>query len=117
MARPMMRRATFRVKEGEVKRVARAIEAFVRAIGRSEPDTLWYASYRTGERDFFHLMTFKSGAAEQRHAAAPYTKRFVAVLYPRCEGHVVFHDVDVLAEMNGGARPKKRRARRKAQKR
>lgn len=117
MARPVMRRATFRVKEGEVKRVERAIEAFVRAIGRNEPDTLFYASYRTGERDFFHLMTFRNGEAEKRHAGAPYTKRFVEVLYPRCEGHVVFHDVDVLAEMNGGSRTKKKRARRKAKKR
>jgi len=109
----VMRRATFRVKEGEVKRVQRAIEAFVRAIAKNEPDTLYYASFRAGDRDFFHLMRFRNETAEKLHAKAPYTKRFVEVLYPRCEGHVVFHDVDVLAEMNG---PQKagRRSRRKA---
>lgn len=106
----VMRRATFRVKDGEVSRVERAIAAFVRAIGKNEPDTLYYASFRAGDRDFFHLMTFRHAAAEKRHAAAPYTKRFVEVLYPRCEGHVVFHDVEVLAETRGrGRAPTKRK--------
>ncbi len=88
--------AEYTVREGELEAVEHAVREFVRVVCQREPETVYHAYRRQGERRFVHFMAFADTAAEARHAQAPYTQRFVAALYPRCEAPPVFTDLQII---------------------
>ena len=95
--------ANYRIDPESLKEVERAIEAFVAAIGREEPETI-YEAYRIADNvSFIHLMAFPSREAEEAHQMAPHTKKFVDILYPHCEEQPTFLDI-ALVESSGNAR-------------
>ena len=86
--------ARFRVKPESVDACVRAITEFTEAVGRDEPDTLFYTAYQ--ERDdptaFVHVFGFRDEAAEALHRETDHVKRFVDVLYPETFDGVAFTD-------------------------
>ena len=88
--------AEYTVREGELETVEGAIREFVQAVARYEPETVYHAYQRQGQRQFIHLMCFADATAETRHSNASYTQRFVNVLYPRCEAQPVFTDLTMI---------------------
>lgn len=88
--------ANYRIDPESLEEVERAIEDFVSAIGREEPETVYKAYRITGDVSFVHLMAFPNREAERAHQVAPYTKRFVDILYPYCEEQPTFLDVTLV---------------------
>lgn len=70
-----------------------AIRDFVDAVRENEPETIYEAYLRDDGVTFIHFMAFPDAAAEEAHRRAPYTDRFVEVLYPRCEAPPVFTEL------------------------
>jgi quinol monooxygenase YgiN len=88
--------ASYRIDPESLEEVKQAIEDFVAAIARKEPETI-YEAYRVADgMSFLHLMTFPDQDAEKLHQAAPHTKRFVDILYPLCEEQPTFLDVTLV---------------------
>jgi quinol monooxygenase YgiN len=96
--------ANYRIDPESLKEVERAIEDFVSAIGKGEPETVYEAYRISDDVSFVHLMAFPDREAERAHQVAPYTKRFVDLLYPYCEEQPTFLDV-TLVESSGGREP------------
>jgi quinol monooxygenase YgiN len=88
--------ANYRIDPESLEEVERAIEDFVSAIGREEPETVYEAFRIADDVSFIHLMAFPNREAERAHQAAPYTKRFVDILYPYCEEQPTFLDVTLV---------------------
>jgi quinol monooxygenase YgiN len=83
----------YTIKTGEEDTVLAAINTFVTAIHKHEPET-FYEAYRKGDSlHFVHLMKFPDATAEHKHQHAAYTLAFVEALYPRCEVDPHFTDV------------------------
>ncbi len=93
----------FRVEPGEIETVKKAIAEFVAAVRTNEPDTIYGSLQAEDGVSFVHAMAFANESAEQRHSGADYTKRFVEVLYPRCEQPPEFTTVTVFASSKKGA--------------
>jgi quinol monooxygenase YgiN len=86
--------ARYRIRPESDEAVTAAIREFVAEVRRNEPETR-YEAWRVGEGvDFLHLMRFADAEAEERHRVAPYTTRFVEILYPACESAPVFEDLE-----------------------
>ena len=98
----MIRKFTqYKVKEGKLIEVEKAIQAFVNAIAQEEPNT-HYAAYRTEDPTVFvHTMAFPDAAAEELHQQADYTLKFVDALYPNCEEPPRFHDLTLISLAGG----------------
>jgi quinol monooxygenase YgiN len=93
----MIRRlANYRIDPESLEEVERAIEDFVSAIGGEEPETVYEAYRIADDVSFVHLMAFPNRDAERAHQVAPYTKRFVDILYPNCEEQPTFLDVTLV---------------------
>ncbi len=88
--------AEYTVRDGEVETVLAAIREFVQAVAQSEPSTVYEAYQRQGQPAFIHVMTFVDAAAEERHQAAPYTRRFVEILHPRCTAQPAFTELTAI---------------------
>ena len=85
--------AKYKVRREALAAVEAAIHEFVTAISQAEPDTT-YTAFRTGdETTFIHFMEFPDSKAETHHQKAPYTLKFVEVLYPKCEIQPEFTDL------------------------
>lgn len=94
--------AKYKVRPDKITEVEKSIQEFVDAIARSEPDTN-YTAYRTNEeRTYIHLMSFVDEGAEKAHQTAPYTMRFVEILYPNCEEQPRFTDLALFASSHRG---------------
>ncbi len=93
----MIRRiASYRIKKDAQENVLTAIEEFVEAIEENEPGTI-YSVYRHEDgRTFTHFMSFPGEQAEESHKSAPYTKKFVDILYPTCEEPPIFEAVELV---------------------
>lgn len=89
--------AEYLIRPGEEGPVLEAIGAFVAEVRANEPATTYDAYLRDDGLSFIHFMAFPDAAAEERHRRAPYTERFVAALYPRCEAPPVLSDLSVVA--------------------
>ncbi|MBI4410715.1 MAG: hypothetical protein HY561_13475, partial [Gemmatimonadetes bacterium] len=83
--RRIVKVARYRVKATELGTVESAILEFVAAVRRAEAHTVYEAYRQPDGVTFLHFMSFANAGAEQMHRQAPYTLRFVDVLYPRCE--------------------------------
>jgi quinol monooxygenase YgiN len=92
--------ANYRIDPESLEEVERAIEDFVSAIGKEEPETVYEVYRISDDVSFVHLMAFPNREAERAHQVAPYTKRFVDILYPYCEEQPTFLDV-TLVESSG----------------
>jgi quinol monooxygenase YgiN len=88
--------ANYRIDPESLEEVERAVESFVSAIGREEPETVYEAYRITNDVSFIHLMAFPNREAERAHQVAPYTKSFVDILYPHCEEQPTFLDVTLV---------------------
>ena len=75
----------YRVKSDEVETVREAIGEFVDAIAEHEPNTIYGSLLADDGVSFVHAMAFPDAEAEESHRTADHTKRFVEVLYPRCD--------------------------------
>lgn len=85
--------AEYLVKPDKLETVLPAIKTFVEAVQREEPNTHYKAYQRGRTFAFVHLMEFPDGVAEEAHKSAPYTMRFVEVVYPCCEQEPQFIDI------------------------
>ncbi len=85
--------AEYKMKDGVLNVVTKAIAKFVREIKKHEPETLYEAFRRSNSLEFVHLMKFPDRISEKKHASAPYTREFVRTLYPHCEREPVFTDL------------------------
>lgn len=83
MIRKIMR---YRVKKDGLQDVVKAVEKFVAAVAKEEPETD-YVAYQTEEDEmaFLHFMVFPDLEAEEKHRQADHTEKFVKALYPNCE--------------------------------
>lgn len=88
--------ARYKVREAELKTVEQAITEFVDAIAENEPHTLYEAYQSDDSVSFVHFMSFPDQEAEKTHQTAPYTTKFVQVLYPRCEEAPAFTDLKLV---------------------
>jgi quinol monooxygenase YgiN len=77
--------------------VERAIKEFVRAVARNEPATRYVAYKHATRSSYVHDMTFTDASAEDRHRNAPYTKKFIDVLYPLCDAGPTFSGLTEIA--------------------
>jgi quinol monooxygenase YgiN len=94
--------ASYRIDPESLEKVERAIQRFVEAIAKEEPETT-YEVYRIGDdASFIHLMAFPNRETERAHQAAPYTKEFVDMLYPHCEEPPTFLDVTLVKSSPSG---------------
>jgi quinol monooxygenase YgiN len=86
--------ARFRVKPEGLETCRAAIREFVAQIKAQEPGTRLYVSLEDRERpgEFVHVMMFTDAAAEQRHRATEWVKRFTGILYPHTMDGVQFTD-------------------------
>ncbi len=75
----------YRVTANEVEAVREAIGEFVDAIAEHEPNTIYGSLLADDGVSFVHAMAFPDAEAEQRHRTAEHTKRFVELLYPKCD--------------------------------
>lgn len=90
------RMAQYQIRASEEAAVLQAIRDFVAAVHAHEPETA-YEAYRLGDSlAFIHFMAFPDATAEVRHRRAPYTERFVAALYPRCEIEPTFTELSAI---------------------
>lgn len=89
--------AHYRIRPETAADVRAAIDEFVAAVQREEPDTIYAALVAPDGVSFVHAMAFPDAAAESRHRQAPHTRRFTDVLYPRCEQPPEFTEVAVIA--------------------
>lgn len=88
--------ANYRIEPESLEEVEGAIERFVEAIAKEEPETI-YEVYRIGgDMSFIHVMAFPSKETERAHQVAPYTREFVDILYPHCEEPPTFLDVKLV---------------------
>jgi quinol monooxygenase YgiN len=88
--------ASYRIDPESLEEVERAIEDFVAAVGREEPETIYDAYRVAGDVSFLHLMAFPDAEVERAHQVAPHTKKFVDILYPYCEEQPTFLDVTLV---------------------
>ena len=87
----------YRIKEKEdLEIVKKAISDFVAAIRTDEANTFYEAYQCEDEVSFIHFMKFLNQDEEERHRKAPYTAKFVEVLYPRCVEPPKFTDIQQL---------------------
>ncbi len=92
----------YRVKPDAVEVVRTAITNFVKAIVANEPDTIYGSLVAEDGLTFFHAMAFPDEVAERRHRNAEHTKRFVEVLYPKCDQEPQFTAFQVIGTTKGG---------------
>ena len=97
--------ANYRIDPESLEEVESAIEDFVSAIGREEPETIYEAYRIADDVSFIHLMAFPNREAERAHQVAPYTKRFVDILYPHGEEQPTFLDVTLLKSSSSSESP------------
>ncbi|MBA2690694.1 MAG: hypothetical protein H0U63_07820 [Burkholderiales bacterium] len=93
--------ARYTIRASEIETVRKAIAQFVNDIEDNEPATLYEAFALADKVSFVHTMCFADADAEQYHRGAPHTKRFVEVLYPRCETAPEFIDLNPVASTSG----------------
>lgn len=86
--------ARYTIPEQNREEVDAAIEEFLVAIRRNEPETEYRAFRESNGRGYVHMMSFPDQAGEQRHRSSPWTERFVEKLYPRCDVEPVFTDLE-----------------------
>ena len=81
---PVYRTATFEVKPEGLATAKIAIAEFVAEVNEKERGTRLYVSLENEEepRRFLHVMAFDNAAAEEKHRASRYSKKFTEVLYP-----------------------------------
>lgn len=89
--------ARYRIRPETAASVRTAINEFIGAIHREEPDTIYAALAASDGVTFVHAMAFSDAAAEARHRSAPHTRRFTDILYPNCEQQPEFTDLVVIA--------------------
>jgi len=87
----------YRVRPQETPTVEAAVRDFVSAIAEHEKHTTYSTFRATNGVSYVHIMTFPDEETERRHRAAPHTKAFVDVLYPRCDAGPTFTDLTPLA--------------------
>ncbi len=89
--------ARFRVRAGETEAVERAIAEFVAAVA-DEPGAVRYESWREADGvSYVHMMSFVDEAAEEAHAGAEHTRKFLAELTPRCEARPTYGELTKIA--------------------
>lgn len=76
----------FEVRDGNVEEAREAIRDLVAAIEKTEPGTLFYASYQSRDNPnlFASFMIFRDAEANRAHAGTEHVEAFVARLYPLC---------------------------------
>lgn len=96
--------ATFQVRADAVEPSVVALEAFVRAVGENEPDTLFYTVFQDAgdPTRFTNFFAFTDREAEEHHRGTPWVKAFTDVLYPNTLEGVVFTEYRVIATTTGG---------------
>lgn len=77
--------AQYKVRQAEVPVVQQAISKFVKAIAQNEQATTYEAYQCADGVSSLHIMAFLDSPAERKHQTADDTRKFVEVLYPRCE--------------------------------
>lgn len=100
----MMRKiAEYKVKPDKVGEAEGAIQEFVAAISAEEPDTFYTAYQKDDGVSFIHFMAFRDAEAEKKHQKAPYTSKFVEILYPNCEEQPRFTDLTLVDSVDSDA--------------
>lgn len=75
----------------------RVIHEFLRSINKSESRTFYAAYQEAGSKtSFVHVMAFIDARDERNHARAPYTRKFVSILYPQCTKKPVFTELKLV---------------------
>ncbi len=92
----------YRVTANEVEAVRDAIAEFVDAIAEHKPNTIYGSLMADDGVSFVHAMAFPDAEAEEAHRTAAYTKRFVEVLYPKCDQEPQFTTVQVVGTTKRG---------------
>lgn len=93
--------ARYTITERNREEVDAAIEEFLGAIRRSEPETEYRAFRESNGRGYLHVMSFPDQAGEERHRSSPWTARFVEKLYPRCDAEPVFTELEAIEFSEG----------------
>jgi quinol monooxygenase YgiN len=97
---PIYQTANYQVEASAVKKVAAAIEEFVRYVKENEPATTMYSAWQQ-ESDptrFVHLFIFEDEAAHEAHGQSAAVRQFEAVYSPHLVGGpVVFTDYEQVA--------------------
>ena len=92
----------YRVKADEVEAVRKAIGEFVDAMAEHEPNTIYGSLQADDGVSFVHAMAFPDAEAEEFHGTAEHTKRFVEVLYPKCDQEPQFTTFKVIGSTKRG---------------
>ncbi len=92
----------YRVKADEVVAVRKAIGEFVDAIAEHEPNAIYGSLLADDGVSFVHAMAFPDAEAEERHRKAEHTKRFVELLYPKCDQEPQFTTFRVIGSTKKG---------------